>query len=198
MEYQESSPDMSQLPQFEVPFVPAVLGSGPLNLFFQVGNPGFLPTDFSVNLPNKKNIEMETWASEGEPTEEDLRQNDVIDCIKAFSLSPTSGTIIKVRAGESQLLQLSYNPCSLKYGGVHDLPILVQIREGRQFWLNLKGTTLAPMSSMLYIPTGLGREYNMCPVAVGTPLDEGPLQITELLNVGVANLKYEVDVGPIK
>ncbi|CAN0227337.1 unnamed protein product [Discosporangium mesarthrocarpum] len=67
---QESSPDMSQLPRFEIPFLPGVLGSAPLSLFFQVSNPGFLSTAFSVNLPNKKNIEMETWATEGEPTEE--------------------------------------------------------------------------------------------------------------------------------
>lgn len=36
----------------------------------QVCNPGFLPTAVTVNLPNAKPVEMETWANEGEPTAE--------------------------------------------------------------------------------------------------------------------------------
>ncbi|CAM9326146.1 unnamed protein product, partial [Discosporangium mesarthrocarpum] len=58
-------------------------------------------------------------------TYQELRQNDVIDRLKAFTLNPKSGTMMTVPAGGSQPLQLSYTPNSLQYGGVHDLPILV-------------------------------------------------------------------------
>ena len=36
------------------------------------------------------------------------------------------------------------------------------------------------------------------PVAVGTSVDQAPLQTTELLNVGDADLQYEVDVSSLK
>lgn len=41
--------------------------------------------------------------------------------------------------------------------------------------------------------TGLTREYGLEPVAVGTPLNEAPLQTTEILNVGEAGVWYVVD-----
>lgn len=41
---------------------------------WKVFNPGFLETAVTVNLPNVKTVEMETWANEGEPTAE-VRKN---------------------------------------------------------------------------------------------------------------------------
>lgn len=46
--------------------------------------------------------------------------------------------------------------------------------------------------------TGLRRQYVLEPVAVGTPLNEAPLQTTELLNVGEAAVSYKVDSNGIK
>lgn len=46
--------------------------------------------------------------------------------------------------------------------------------------------------------TGLRRQYELEPVAVGTPLNEAPLQTTELLNVGEAAVSYRVDSHGIK
>ena len=48
------------------------------------------------------------------------------------------------------------------------------------------------------LPIGLRREYVLEPVAVGTPLNEAPLQLTELLNVGEAAMSYKVDSHGIK
>lgn len=45
---------------------------------------------------------------------------------------------------------------------------------------------------------GLEREYVLEPVAVGTPLTEAPLQMTELLNVGDAGVSYRVKTLAIK
>ncbi|CAN0346344.1 unnamed protein product [Ectocarpus sp. 6 AP-2014] len=195
---QESSPDTSQLPRFDVPFIPSVIGKGPVTITLQVSNPGFLPTSVTVKLPNAKPVEMETWANEGEPTAEELRQNEIIDRLKAFSLTPDPGTVVEVSAGEGRPLVISYSADSLSYGGVHDLPVLVSIQEGRHFWLDLKGTTVPPQSPMLYVPTGLPRSYVLEPVAIGTPLSEAPLQTTELLNVGEAAVSYKVDSSGIK
>eukprot|EP00752_Nemacystus_decipiens_P004480 g4092.t1 len=74
----------------------------------------------------------------------------------------------------------------------------VSIKEGRHFWLDLKGTTVPPQFPMLYVPTGLRRQYILEPVAVGTPLNETPLQTTELLNVGEAAVSFKVDSNGIK
>lgn len=45
---------------------------------------------------------------------------------------------------------------------------------------------------------GLGGEYVLEPVAIGTPLAEAPLQTTELLNVGEAMASYRVEGHGIK
>lgn len=45
---------------------------------------------------------------------------------------------------------------------------------------------------------GLDKEYVLEPVAVGTPLAEAPLQMTELLNVGDASASYRVETRAIK
>ncbi|CAM9105839.1 unnamed protein product, partial [Scytosiphon promiscuus] len=194
----ESSPETSRLPRFDVPFFPSVIGKGPVVITLQVSNPGFLPTSLTVKLPNAKPVEMETWANEGEPTADELRQNEIIDRLKAFTLTPEPGTVIEVSAGEGRPLSIAYSADSLSYGGVHDLPVLVSIKEGRHFWLDLKGTTVPPQTSLLYIPTGLRRNYVLEPVAVGTPLIEAPLQTTELLNVGEAAMRFKVDAQGIK
>lgn len=56
---------------------------------------------------------------------QELRQNDIIDRLKAFSLTPDPGTVVEVSAGEGRPLVISYSADSLSYGGVHDLPVLV-------------------------------------------------------------------------
>lgn len=56
---------------------------------------------------------------------QELRQNDVIDRLKAFTMIPPPGTVVEVSAGETQPLRLAYSADSLTYGGVHDLPVLV-------------------------------------------------------------------------
>lgn len=50
---------------------------------------------------------------------------------------------------------------------------------------------------LLYTITGLTKEYVLEPVAAGTPLNEAPLQTTEILNVGEAGVWYFVDEDTI-
>lgn len=72
----------------------------------------------SVNLTN------EQWLY---PLLQELRQNDVIDRLKAFTIIPSPGTTINVAAGKHKVLTLAYSADSLSYGGLHDLPILVRV-----------------------------------------------------------------------
>lgn len=62
---------------------------------------------------------------------QELRQNDVIDRLKAFTMQPPPGTEIEVPPGEARLLRLKYSADSLSYRGVHDLPVLVSTIESR-------------------------------------------------------------------
>lgn len=61
--------------------------------------------------------------------------------------------------------------------------------------MDLKKTKTRPQPTF---STGLRRQYVFEPVAVGTPLNEAPLQTTELLNVGEAAVSYKVDSHGIK
>lgn len=60
---------------------------------------------------------------------QELRQNEIIDRLKAFSITPDPGTVIEVSAGEKQTLKIAYSADSLFYGGVHDLPVLVSTKK---------------------------------------------------------------------
>lgn len=55
---------------------------------------------------------------------QELRQNEIIDRLKAFSITPDPGSVIEVKAGQGRRLVISYSADSLLYGGVHDLPVL--------------------------------------------------------------------------
>lgn len=59
------------------------------------------------------------------PLFQELRQNEIIDRLKAFTLTPEPGTVMDVSAGEGRPLSIAYSADSLSYGGVHDLPVLV-------------------------------------------------------------------------
>lgn len=69
------------------------------------------------------------------PCAQELRQNEIIDRLKAFSLIPDPGTVIEVSAGEGRPLVITYSADSLLYGGVHDLPVLASTR-GSQIYID--------------------------------------------------------------
>ncbi|CAM9640219.1 unnamed protein product [Chrysoparadoxa australica] len=191
----ESSPDPRFLQRFPVHFIPSAIGSGRQVIVLQISNPGFLPTSINIQFPNKKDIEMETWASEGEPTEAELQLNDIIDRLRLFEVTPQK---MSLQPGESINLRISYSFTSLQYQGEHDLPLLVQVDRGKQFFLDLKGITLTPGEAHFYIPTGPSQSYSLHPVALGTSPTQAPLQIMELMNVGGSPISFSVDTSAIE
>jgi hypothetical protein len=102
----QSSPDRSVLQRFPTAFLPSTVGTKAQSLLVQLHNPGLLAVTFSVHFPNERDIEMEQWATEGETTVEDLRQNDIIDRLQLFEVWPRYG---QLQPGESVTLRLAYN-----------------------------------------------------------------------------------------
>lgn len=189
----ESSPDLSRLTRFPLRFVPEPLGSPPQIVLVDVKNPGLLPTTFSIHLPNERDIELEPWADEGEPTEADVRVNRVIDELKCFDVSPRKATLAP---GEAVTLRFAYVFNSREFDGEHTLPILLRVAQGKQLWLDLQGRTLAPNEPLLVVPSDpITGHLDIHPVAVGTKPEQAPLQQLDVVNVGGVALDYEVVFG---
>lgn len=145
---------------FVLSFSPAPLGSPPEQAFLLVRNPGNLVVEFSLRLPKEGSVEIEHWAETGAPSPEEVRTNAIIDA-KIFGISPRRATL---QPQESVLLTLSYAYGSQLYGGIHDLPIRLEVDKGKQITLELHGTTLAPREPKLFVPSHV---FHLSPVMIG-------------------------------
>ena len=189
-----SSPDLSLLPTFDVPFTPAPIKSPSQTVYLELRNPAHLPVKFSIHLPNEKSIELETWADEGEPTAEEVKINRIIDELKCFEVYPREG---ELKSGESMTLKLSYKYSSLEFKGRHELPLLLRVFQGKQFWIKCIGRTLEKTEPCM-VPRTVNGLTQLHPVAIGTRPHESPLKETELMNVSSQDFDYKVDVKSIK
>jgi len=189
-----SSPDLSLLPKFDFNFTPAPVNSDSQVLYLELVNPAPLPVTFSLHLPNEKSIELETWADEGEPTHAETKINRIIDELKVFDIYPRSG---ELKSGESLTITISYSYSSLDYKGMHELPILLRVFQGKQFWLKFTGRTLKKDEPCLTLRTRSGLA-DLASVAVGTRPHVAPLQLTELCNHGGVPVEYKVDEKALK
>eukprot|EP00981_Chlorochromonas_danica_P008461 scaffold2193_cov179-Ochromonas_danica.AAC.40 len=139
--YNASSPDLSRLKVYTFDFSPAILHSPIQTMTLQLRNHGYLETTYTMQLPNEKTLELENWCDEDEPSEELNRLISIIEELRLFSIEPKQATL---QPGESCVLTLSYKHSSLKYGGIHNIPVLVKLSQGKQFYLDIRGRTLAP------------------------------------------------------
>ncbi|TMW64193.1 hypothetical protein Poli38472_012815 [Pythium oligandrum] len=145
---------------FAVPFSPAPLGSRSEQIFIKLKNPGSLIVEFSLRYPKEGNVEIEHWAETGAPSSEELRMSAIIDS-KIFGIAPRYATLMP---HQSIILALSYSYGSDSYGGVHDLPILLQVEKGKRLVLELQGRTLPPNEPRLFLPR---RVFHLSPVMIG-------------------------------
>lgn len=134
-----SSPDLSQIKRYKFEFTPDVVGSPLQVMTFKFKNNGHLTTKFHLHLPNEKELELEQWCDEDEPSEELYKIICMIEELKLFKIEPNEGLL---EPGESCDLTISYSHSHLKYGGVHNLPVHVKLDKGKQFFLDLCGRTL--------------------------------------------------------
>ena len=184
-----SSPDLSLLPSFNFDFTPAPKNSDQQVIYLELVNPAPLPVTFSLHMPNEKAIELETWADEGEPSPEEIKINRIIDELKVFDVYPKNG---ELKSGESLTITISYAYTSLDFEGLHELPILLRVFQGKQFWLKCRGRTLKKDQPCV-VPRTRSIFTDLKPVAVGTRPHAAPLQLTELCNVGAVPVEYKVD-----
>ena len=192
----ESSPDLSKLEVHRFRFMPAALHTQSAVVVVQIANPGMLTTSFSLHLPNEREIEVPQWADEGEPSEDQLKENRIIDELKCFEVYPRHG---KLRSGETAAIAFTYNYTTLDYDGRHELKVLLRIHQGKQFWLQLEGVTLSNTEPLMFqcVPPVSPSQHVLYPVAVGTTARETPVQETELLNMGYCDITYEIDVDQL-
>ena len=135
-----SSPDLTKLKVYPFEFAPAVVNSPIQSVTILLKNHGYLETKFHIHLPNAKQLELENWCDEDDPSEELNRLICIIEELKLFSIEPSHGHLMP---GESCVLKVSYKHSSLKYNGYHNLPVLVKLSQGKQFYLDIRGKTLA-------------------------------------------------------
>jgi len=218
------STDMSLFKKYAFEFTPGVVGSPVQTIYLRVRNSGFLTTTFHMHLPNEKQLDLEQWCDEDEPSEELNKIISIIEEIKCFTISPAHATLLP---GASCDLVLSYSHSSLKYGGVHGLPVHVKLEQGKQFMLELNGRTLphpgayfapadggrseqklitditnreaAPSTDvMLSACLGHDRVRHMVPVPIGLPPHECPRQRIEIFNVSECDAAYDVSLASLE
>lgn len=139
------SPDLEKIPKYKFEFAAGVINTPTQTIVLQLRNNGYLTTSYSMSLPNEKTLELETWCDEEEPSAEHNRLVSIIEELKVFSIEPKQATL---DPGESCQLTITYNHSSLKYDGVHNLPVLVKLTQGKQFYIDLIGYTLPSPSSV--------------------------------------------------
>eukprot|EP01034_Spumella_vulgaris_P021431 gene21431-27461_t len=147
-----STPDLSVLTRYTCEFSPAVVNSPLQKVVIQLRNNGYLTTAFHLHLPNESTLELEQWCDEDEPSEELNRLVCIIEELKLFTIEPRHAVL---QPGEVCTLSLSYSHTSLKYSGLHNLPVLVKLSQGKQFYINLIGHTL-PAPQAIGGGAGLG------------------------------------------
>ena len=125
----------------------------------------------------------------GTPSAEQLMIASIVDELACFDVYPRSATI---DPKASLTLTLSYKYTSLKFGGVHRLPLLFRVMHGKQVWIDLMGETLPPSTALLFLPDH--GEVQLRPVSIGLPVVEVPTQTLRLWNVGDIDVPYNVEV----
>ncbi|RHY30720.1 hypothetical protein DYB32_004080, partial [Aphanomyces invadans] len=188
----DSSPDLTMLPSFHVHFTPAVVGSPSQVVHVQLRNPGSLVVSYRIFYPNESDVELEPWADQGEPTSDELRQNILVDS-KLFSIAPRTGIL---QPHETLVLCLSYTYSSMQYRGIHDVPVTLNVAQGKKLTLVLHGRTLAPSTPHVFLPSCVSTLH---PVMVGQCMrkthrfDKPSVQQIPVVNTGDRPVQIDVD-----
>lgn len=179
-----------ELDTFVFEFTPATLGSSKMAVSFNVRNTSNLRSDVSFVFPTDQEVELEPWAEVGEPTREDVNQQELVEQ-GVFDVQPREASLAP---GESVTVVMHYAYTSLQTDGVHELPVLVKLAMGKQVRLLLRGQTLEPAVPKLWFGNPR-EEFEMNPVPIGVMAP--PVQSVELYNPSSVDVRYAVDQGPL-
>ena len=170
-------------------FTPRPAGSAAEVVLLSFKNASKLPLDFAFKMPNESDVEIEQWADAGEPTEDELRQNSIVDS-RLFEIEPKSGSLGE---GETATVRLSYQYASTDFGGDHCIPVLFKLAKGKQVRIWLRGRTLPPSQARLYAP--VAEKVQLRPVAIGHA--SPPVQTVTVRNPSDCDVEYTLSLDAL-
>lgn len=170
----------------EVPmrFSPKPQGSRHQTVLLLLRNNGNLPASFKLRFPNDMDVELEPWADEKEPSEEDVKMNFILDA-GLFEVEPKQGLI---EPGDALTVRITYHYISTNFGGRHCIPVHLNLENGAHIRLIFVGKTLTNQERLAFIPTD---EYELDPMPIG--LKQPPEQSIEIKNPCDEDIQYHVD-----
>lgn len=81
-----SSPDSSKFDRYSFNFTPGVIGSPLQKVYIKIRNSGYLTSSFHMHLPNEKQLDLEAWCDEDDPTPELNQIICIIEELQCFSI----------------------------------------------------------------------------------------------------------------
>lgn len=181
-------------------FSPSPINSSSQIIRLEMYNPGQLQVRFRFRFPNEKTVEVDMWADDALQTEEDIQNAVLLEEIKCFSVSPSSGIL---DPGQSSYISVSYAYTSMIFDGHHKVPMLLEIENGRSVPIELHGTTLDTNATLLQISSSLKVRLvsgepevtllQLSNVEVGTHPEEASMQQFEICNPSNCEVEYEID-----
>ena len=187
--------DPNMLDAYRWEFPPRPVHSASTTVVLKLRNAGQLLVDFELKLPTDMEIEVENWADKGEANEEENRHAAILSK-GLFRVHPRQG---RLEAGEEMALYIQYNytstdPVTLSEGGIHELPVLLKIKQGKSVRLLLTGTTLETTAALVAVDEPVLR----CKVPFGHPAPDVPVVYQELTNASDVSVEYEIDEAPVE
>lgn len=160
------------------------VGDPPIHISLLLENAGDCPASYQVMLPVDHDAHTEHWCLENEELE-DLQ--DLIDR-GIIAVSPRYGLIA---VGGRAEITLQYHR---EIAGIHRLPVLLRVEDGRRVIMMLEGRTLPTHVQALSLFNQ--KEYTLMPVALGDT--EPPLQSVTVMNPGPSPVDYYIDLDALQ
>lgn len=147
-----------------------ILGAKPTILHISLKNSGVVTVDWVFHFLNDDEIDMENWADPGEYSEEQLKQNFILDN-NVFRVVPRAGNLAP---GESVRLAMSYTH---EFPGAHSLPVVFRLKNGssnagKELLINFAGYSIPPAQAFLHLEANY---FTFKPIKIGTDL--APIQV---------------------
>ncbi|EFC43750.1 hypothetical protein NAEGRDRAFT_68477 [Naegleria gruberi] len=167
-------------------------GSRPIDsddsvVFVTLENIGKVKAQFSLTTTFDTIVNVEKWAHDQVArTDEELKALSIY-VNKLFEIQPNKGTL---EPGEKALIAFIYRH---KIAEIHELPVLVQVRNGRCFTLHMTGQTLARNQQHLQFAS---MEHEFEEQEIGA--EDHPIQYVKVANPTDQDIEINIDEFPFK
>jgi len=164
-------------------FGTSIYGSEPCVISVSFYNNTGSTTEWSLKYPSDLQLELDYWADTGELEPDELHEMFVMDC-ELFHIQPMKGMI---KAGQSQTVIFTYKHALL---GIHQIPLLFKIKQGREIKIFLLGHTVDPDVSALHF---ISKTHEFDPVSIGNTMP--PVQHYPLYNGSNQPVRFTFDLS---